>query len=245
MAVTIRHRLTGNVLYVAKDAANIRAALEEAVSRRADLRGADLQSADLRRADLQDADLRRAYLRRADLRGAYLQGADLRGAYLRGAHLQDADLRRAYLRGADLRGAYLRGADLRGADGLAPERANDLLLLLDQVGKIRAYKLVNEAGRGPFNGRITYEVGKTYEVPDADTDPLNECGAGINLATLPWCLANHRPGHRVLVCEFTRKDIAAIPISDGKFRVRKVKVVAEKDLSELFERERKREAPAA
>ena len=66
-----------------------------------------------------------------------------------------------------------------------------------------------------------------------ETDPLVECGRGINLATLPWCCANWQPGYRILVAEFKRADIAAIPNSNGKFRVRKCRIVAEKDLAEI------------
>lgn len=143
-------------------------------------------------------------------------------------------LEEAVERGTDLRGANLYGADLRGAKGVNPHRVNDLLILADQVGKVRAYKLVMENGEGPFNGGIKYEKGKTVSVKDCDTDPANQCGAGINLATLPWCLANWSEGYRILVCEFSPRDIVAIPIGDGKFRVSKCKVVGEKNLDEIF-----------
>ncbi len=179
---------------------------------RADLQRADLRGADLQRADLQGADLRDANLRGADLRGAYLQGAYLRGAYLRDANL--------------------RGAYLQGAKGITPERCTPLLILGDQVGKIRAYKLVNEQGEGIYNGGLKYITGETVEVKGADTSPDVQCAAGISLATLDWCLNEWQPGHKVLICEFTAKDIAAIPTAtDGKFRVRKCKVIGEKDIS--------------
>ena len=106
-------------------------------------------------------------------------------------------------------------------------------MLYDQPGPIRAYKLVNEKGEGIYNGGLTYEVGKTVVEPDADTDPTRACAAGINLATLDWCLREWSPGNRVLLCEFTAADIAAIPIGDGKFRVKRCTVVAEKDVSKL------------
>ncbi|NUQ11639.1 MAG: hypothetical protein HUU26_04815 [Gemmatimonadaceae bacterium] len=112
--------------------------------------------------------------------------------------------------------------------------------MLDQPGKIRAYKLVDAEGHGPFNGGIRYELGETVECENAaSTDPDEQCGAGINLATLPWCLANWREGYRVLLCEFTRKDIAAIPTAtDGKFRVHRCKVIREVDLEPIFAAER-------
>jgi hypothetical protein len=106
--------------------------------------------------------------------------------------------------------------------------------LRDQLGKVRAYKLVTADGIGPFNGGIKYEIGKSYEVTDANTDEAVQCAAGINLATLDWCLKEWKESYRILVAEFMAKDIAAIPIgSDGKFRVYRCKIVGEKDLKEL------------
>lgn len=101
----------------------------------------------------------------------------------------------------------------------------------DQVGKIRAYKLVDADGRSPIQstGKLTYVKGETVECKKANTDPAAACAAGINVATLDWCLREWLTGRRILVVEFTAKDIAAIPHgSDGKFRVHRCKVVGEK-----------------
>ena len=157
------------------------------------------------------------------------QGADLQGAYLQGAYLQGAYLQGAYLQGADLRYAYLRGAK-----NLSKYWTTPLYVLKDQVGKIRAYKLVNKDNEGPYNGGIVYGIGKTVSVKKADCDENLQCSYGISLADLPWCLKEWREGYKILVVEFLAKDIAAIPIgSDGKFRVRKCKVIREKDLKKL------------
>ena len=195
----------GDVLYVAKGAADVREAVEMAERDKADLRFANLRFADLRSANLRFTDL---------------GSADLRSA--------------------DLRFANLGFADLRFAKGLRPERSNDLLLLREQVGKIRAYKLVTKDLMSPIqsDNRIKYEIGSTVSAK-ANMDESEDCGAGINLATLPWCLNEHRDGYRILVCEFAAKDIAAIPNADGKFRVHKAKVVKELDLTEMFEAEAK------
>ena len=145
-----------------------------------------------------------------------------------GADLSRADLSGADLSGADLSGADLSRADLRHARGIAPERCTDLLMLRDQVGKVRAYKLTTADGTGPFSGGLAYVVGEVVEVGGANTDPDSHCGAGVNLATLPWCLNEWRPGYRIFVCEFTARDIAAIPTAtDGKFRTHRCKVVRE------------------
>ena len=159
----------------------------------------------------------------------------IRDAVTAGADLRSADLRSANLSGADLRSAYLSGADLSGAKGVNAKQHNELRILLDQPGHVRAYKLVNADGWSPIQttGRIQYEIGKTYTIADANEDDAVQCGAGINLATLPWCVKQWTDGRRILIAEFTAKDIAAIPMGDGKFRVRKAKIVAEVDLVDL------------
>jgi hypothetical protein len=211
----------------------------------ADLEGADLYGANFTGAKLAHANLEDAYLARADLVDANLAGAclvdaylaradlvdaNLEGADLYGANLADANLARANLLRANLLRANLAGANLVRAKGFAPERINDLLMLLDQPGKIRAYKLVDEDCEGPFNGGIVYKIGSTYKVEDADCHASRECGPGINLATLPWCLRNWRPGFRVLLAEFVAADIAAIPAAEGKFRVHRCKIVGEVEI---------------
>ena len=148
---------------------------------------------------------------------ANLSGADLSGANLSGAYLSRADL---------------SGANLSGAYGITPELSTPLLMLLDQPGKIRAYKLVNEKNEGPINGGLKYPVGKTVKVGDADSNPLQQCAAGINVATLDWCLREWKPGYRILIVEFTAKDIACIPTAtDGKFRLHRCDVIKEKKLN--------------
>jgi hypothetical protein len=173
--------------------------------------------------DLRGADLVGAYLRGAYLRDANLGGADLGGAYLR-----DADLRGADLRDANLRDADLGGADLRDAKGIDPRSVNPLLSLFLQPGPVRSFKLVNSFGQGPYRGGITYEVGESYEVGEVNNDPEKDCGAGINLATLPWCIREGGEGYRILIAEHTAEDIVAIPwFSDGKYRVKRCKIVGE------------------
>ena len=108
------------------------------------------------------------------------------------------------------------------------------MLLMDQPGKIRAYKLVNADLVGPFNGGIKYEIGGEYSVTDANTNDQIQCAAGISLATLDWCMKEWLPGYRILIAEFEAADIAAIPVAtDGKFRVHRCKIVGEKDLQEI------------
>ena len=228
----VHNRFTGNVQFTAEIDCSENAswsvklglAVRWAVKTRANLAGANLAGANLAGAYLADANLAGADLARANLAGANLAGAYLADAYLADANLAGADLARA-----NLAGAYLAGADLARAKGFAPERSTSLLMLLDQPGKIRAYKLVNQSNEGHINGGLKYEIGKVSSVENANCDPTEHCGAGVNVATLDWCLKEWRPGYRVLVVEFTAKDIACIPTAtDGKFRLHRCKVVAEK-----------------
>jgi hypothetical protein len=172
-----------------------------------------------------------ASLNGANLDGANLIGASLNGANLIGASLNGASLNGANLNGASLNGASLNGANLIDARGIAPSRVQPLLFLLDQPGKIRAYKLVTKECRGIFYPSIEYQVQCEVSVEDASTDNNVECAQGISVATLDWCLANWRPTYKILVVEFEAKDIAAIPTTgSGKFRLHRCTVICEKKL---------------
>ena len=109
-------------------------------------------------------------------------------------------------------------------------------MLLDQPGEIRAYKMVTKEGMSPISeNKIEYKIGNIVSVDKANTDELKHCGAGVNVATLDWILLNWQEGNRVLVVEFTAKDIACIPTgTDGKFRLHRCKVVGEKDMTKIL-----------
>jgi Pentapeptide repeats (8 copies) len=169
----------------------------------------------------------RANLSKADLSGANLSKANLSEANLSGAYLSWANLSKA-----DLSGADLSGANLSEAIGISLWRSTPLAMLLDQPGYIRMYKLVNTRWEGPIRGGISYEIGGVYEVEDANTDIHEDCGSGIHVATLDWCLSHWQDGYHVLIVEFEAKDIAAIPIgTGGKIRLKSCRIVAEKDIS--------------
>ena len=222
---------------------SLKAAVESAVKSGADLSSANLSSAYLCGADLTSANLSGAYLCGADLSSAnlssaYLCGANLCGSDLTSAYLCGANLTGAYLCGSDLSSANLCGANLSGAKHFNPWRADALRILLDQPGKIRAYKLVTSECRslmvhGGSGTPLDYSVGMKLEIADASTDEAVQCAAGISLCDFTFAACNWREGQRIMLCEFTRNDIAAIPHgTDGKFRVKKCKVVGEVDLVE-------------
>ena len=220
----------GKILYKAK-AVSLKDCCQKAVEADANLRGAYLRGAYLEGAYLRGANLEGAYLRGAYLEGAYLRGAYLEGANLRDANLEGAYLRGAYLEGANLEGAYLEGAYLEGAKGINKYITTPMYILLEQSNPVRAYKIVNSENTGIYNPGLIYEIGKLIQVDKWNDDETDSCGAGINLASLDWCLKEWREGYKILVCEFKKKDIVCIPISsDGKFRVKACTPIKELDL---------------
>lgn len=74
---------------------------------------------------------------------------------------------------------------------------------------------------------ITYKIGKSYTEKDIDCDVDNDCGAGINVAPLQWCLYENQG--RILMVRIPKKnnEIIVPKKSDGKFRVKKLTVVRE------------------
>jgi hypothetical protein len=150
-----------------------------------------------------------------------------------------ADLSSADLSYANLRYANLSYANLSSAEGLNKNLITPLRILLDQPGPIRAYKLINAQGEGPFNGGINYLDDKTdeFSVKDFNANETDQCGAGVNLATLDWVMKEWKPGYRILIMEFFAnepKGNLCIPTAtDGKFRVKQCRRVGEKDLKEI------------
>ena len=174
---------------------------------------------------------------------AVKSGADLRSADLSGANLRSADLRRADLSGADLYRADLRRANLSGADLSGAKGINlsldysGLSILKYQKNPIRAFKYVlNDMGSPTNNKRIIYEVGETFTETDVNTDIFEHCGAGLNVATLEWCVrdTNFDKDAIYLEVEFMPQDIVAIPFNtDGKFRVSKLTVIRKVPKTEI------------
>lgn len=78
---------------------------------------------------------------------------------------------------------------------------------------------------------LAVKNGAYLEGAYADTNPHEDCGRGIHVATLDWCLNQWSAGYRIFVVQFEKDDIAAIPYGQtGKFRLKRCKVVREIDL---------------
>jgi uncharacterized protein YjbI with pentapeptide repeats len=146
-----------------------------------------------------------------------------------------ADLRGAYLQGAYLRGAYLQGAYLQGAEYKEPLFYSDLFYLLALQPNItmRAWKYLKD-GKSPYQHK-EYEVGKVYEFKDIDKNKLELCGKGGNIATLNWCLKDNLQADEFLEVEFNTADLIVPYFTDGKFRVKKFKVLREINRKEALD----------
>ena len=138
----------------------------------------------------------------------------------------------ANLAGADLTGANLTGANLSGAIVLYKPNL-DLLKYIS--GSIICWKYMVD-GKSPYQG-ATYEVGNEYEAK-INTNIYQQCGHGINVASLNWCYydAKGKSGKITFFeCEVVvnSPDDVIIPLAtDGKFRVKKIKVLREIGIKE-------------
>ena len=188
--------------------ANLRDAnLSDANLSHANFSGANLSGVNLRYANLRGANLRDANLRDADLSGADLSGANLSDAYLSYANLSDANLRDAYLRDAYLRDAeevpYIPMVCPEEGDFIGWKKAGDKIVKLHipqdalrssattrkcRCNKAEVIEIYNIDGTiaderivsSNYDSSFTYEVGKTVEVQDFDTNRWNECTRGIH-----------------------------------------------------------------
>ena len=175
--------------------------------RDANLSGANLSYADLSDATLRDANLRDANLRDADLSYSNLSGANLSDADLSYATLRDANLSGANLSYADLRNAeevpYIPMVCPEEGDFIGWKRAGDKIVKLHipqdalrssattrkcRCNKAEVIEIYNTDGTiaderivsSNYDSSFTYEVGKTVEVQDFDTNRWNECTRGIH-----------------------------------------------------------------
>ena len=172
-----------------------------------DCKGWGTMMADFSSCDLRGADLSYANLSNANLRNANLRGANLSGANLSGANLSGADLSGANLSGADLRNAeevpYIPMVCPEEGDFIGWKRAGDKIVKLHipqdalrssattrkcRCNKAEVIEIYNTDGtiaderivNSSHDYSFTYEVGKTVEVQDFDTNRWNECAKGIH-----------------------------------------------------------------
>ena len=192
-----------NLSYVNLRYANLSGAnLRDANLSGANLSGANLSGATLRDANLRDANLRDAYLSDANLSGANLSDANLSYANLHYADLRGANLHDAYLRDAE-EVPYIPMVCPEEGDFIGWKRAGDKIVKLHipqdalrssattrkcRCNKAEVVEIYNIDGTiaderivsSSYDSSFTYEVGKTVEVQDFDTNRWEECTRGIH-----------------------------------------------------------------
>ena len=153
------------------------------------------------------ADFSCCELNQTDLSGANLSEANLRGANLRGANLSDADLCGADLCEANLRGAkkvpYIPMVCPEEGEFIGWKKASGKIVKLRipedalrsssttrkcRCNKAEVIEIYNIDGtiaderiiKSSYDSSFTYEVGKTVEVQDFDTNRWEECARGIH-----------------------------------------------------------------
>ena len=193
----------------------------------ADLSNADLRNANLCNANLRNANLRNANLHYADLHNAILYDTDLSNANLRNANLRNANLRNANLCDADLYDADLHNADLSNAKNIKNQNSADYIMArFDKTGDgIIAYKTFNNYQQ--INPRWVIEEGSIIE-ENVNYNRTNECGCGINVATLDWVKTNGCQGKDIWECLIKWEwlpDVVVPYHTDGKIRAGRVQLI--------------------
>ncbi len=189
-------------------------------------------------ADLSWADLSGVNLWGANFSGANLSKVDFSGADLSWADFSEVNLWGANFSGANLSKVNFSGVNLWGAINLPSQFCSNLNILKFQKGKLTAFKYLNLNLKSPYE-HFQYEIGKEYICENYNTDERILCSRGFNIATLEWCLQNtgcNITDYVYIEVEFLAEDIVAIPYnSDGKFRVKKMKIVRQIPKEELEE----------
>ena len=99
------------------------------------------------------------------------------------------------------------------------------------------YKAVHKRGSGyvaDYDSKTNYTVGKTKTVKNLDANREKECGSGIHIAPLRWAVEFGKDWDdlAILEVEAATKSIVLPYESDGKVRVKSVKVLREVPLEE-------------
>ena len=158
---------------------------------------------------------------------AILCDADLRNADLYGADLCGADLRNTNLRDADLRGADLYGADLSNAKNIKNQNSADYIMAhFDKTGDgIIVYKTFNNHQQPNPNWII--EEGSVIE-ENVNYNRTNDCGCGVNVATLDWIKKHGGQGRDIWECLIKWEWLSDVVVpyhTDGKIRAGRVQLV--------------------
>jgi hypothetical protein len=182
------------------------------------------------KVDLSNSDLSNSDLRGSDLRGSNLRGSNLSNSDLSNSNLSNSNLRGSDLRGSDLRGSDLRGSDLRGSNLSGAKNFFDPISYLKKnfemtnLGLI-CYKTFNENYTPNPNWKI--EIGaELTEIVNPNI--TNDCGCGINVATLQWVQNNCSRSNVIWKCLIPTEALCSIVVpinTNGKIRCGMIKLL--------------------
>ena len=148
----------------------------------ANLRGANLRDADLRYTDLSHTDLIHANLSSANLSDVNLSGSNLRHAkevpYIPMVCPEEGDFIGWKKAGGKIVKLRIPEDALRSSATTRKCRCNkaEVVEIYNIDGTIADERIVSSS----YDSSFTYEVGKTVEVQDFDTNRWNECSRGIH-----------------------------------------------------------------
>ena len=203
----------------------------EAGGKRANLSNTDLRNINLSCSNLSYSDLHKINLSNSDLSGSNLSytnlsNSDLSGSNLRFSNLSNSKLRNINLCNSDLSNSNLCGSDLSGVKGLiSPSEFMVKNFEKTDEGYI-AYKVFGHYYSPPESWKI--EKGSIISEV-VNYTRTNECGCGVNVATLDWIRKNTETRKediwKVLIRWEWLCDICVPYNSDGKIRCERVELL--------------------
>jgi hypothetical protein len=226
---------------------------------RAKFTGVDLSGVDLSGVDLSGANLYMANFSRANISGANFSGADCFGANLSKANLSVANFSGADCFGANFSGADCFGADFSGAklsvanlsganfSGASLFRVNLISTnLLNVKGLLNPSEWIEENGEQHPEGFVFYKVFGLHYPPnpawkiqagseiteEVNYNRTNNCGSGINIATLGWIKENIPRKIYIWKVLIKAKDLAQVCVpysTDGKIRAGKITLIKKQE----------------
>lgn len=243
------HRVDGTIAYKSIFS-DIKSAIQDLINRKLSLRNLNLYKADLtglvsKYADWTGVCLEKAKLDNSDLQHINLRNANLKQSSFSHCKLNDVSFVNSEIEDSNFDGSNLNSSFLDASQSEYFQSQNIEGVIADQsilkqlpqlTSPFEIYKLINGKNEGIFRGGLKYIVGETVEVAKYNSDPKEECGAGISVATLSWCISRFDKDlkgektpdekHSILKIKVDPADIVCVPeYSTGKIRVKKCFVV--------------------
>lgn len=182
--------------------------------------GANLYGCQMQNARARKASFRYANLSNCNMRGICATDVDFTGANLYGADLSRANLRDCNFTGAFLENVNFTGADLSGCTGF-PSQSD---FMAENFKAVPEGYIVYKTFDSSYEPNPLWQLKKGSIIKEAvNPDRSEQCGCGINAATLDWVISNtkvsrYSPVWRCLIPWAWLPGVVVPFNTDGKIR---------------------------